>query len=125
MSAPSPFAPSDSSLVSDLLAKVSRYGKGFEAGEIGAREGIIASSLSLVSALEYPGESIVRIFWAQVSPSFLVKNASDEVPPAAPPRYYSPCNSIEDLRSSFPGLWLPQEQRAACSHVLGGATLRL
>jgi len=58
----------DSSLVSDLLAKVNQHGKGFEAGESGAREGIIASCLSLVSALENPGESIVRIFWAQVSP---------------------------------------------------------
>jgi hypothetical protein len=102
MSAPSPLAPFDSSLVSDLLAKVNRHGKGLEADESGAREGIIASCLSLVSALENPGESIVRLFWAQVSPSFLVKDASEKPPPGPTPRYYSPCGSVKDIRSSIP-----------------------
>ena len=61
--------PGDPAVVKDLLEKVIQNGKGLEAGQSGAREAIIASCLSLASTLEYPSESIVRTWWAQVSPS--------------------------------------------------------
>jgi hypothetical protein len=70
----------------------------------GAREGLIASSLSLVSALEDSGESIVRIFQTQVSPCFPVKDVCGKAVsllPVIPPCYYSPCSSVGDIGSSF------------------------
>ena len=85
MSAPSLLAPFDSSLVSDLLAKVNRHGKCFEAAESGAHEGIIASCLSLSLHSRIPAKVVSSGFSGHKSvPSFLVKSVSEEAPPSPP-----------------------------------------
>jgi hypothetical protein len=60
MSAPSPLAPFDLSLVSDLLAKVNRHGKGLEADESGAREGELMSCLGATERTESQWRSLIE-----------------------------------------------------------------
>jgi hypothetical protein len=55
-----PLAPFDSSLVSDLLAKVNRHGKGLEADESGAREGELMSCLGATERTESQWRSLIE-----------------------------------------------------------------
>ena len=66
-------APTSTQVLEDLNKQHAAYLN----GDTKAREAVVAAALKLVQELEHPGESIVRITWAQVSIGEMYGSASD------------------------------------------------